>query len=70
MGEAVVPLTGERKRVWMRQYMRDLRAAEKAGRPLVRRKLPRPTLKDELNALAARVAQLEADLAATREAAS
>jgi HAMP domain-containing protein len=61
---------GERRREYGRQYMRELRAAVKEGRPYKRHNPPRPTVKDELKALAARVAQLEADLAATREAAS
>jgi hypothetical protein len=63
-----MPLAGERKRAWQRQYMRDLRAAEKAGRPLQRPKPIRPTVWGELAKLTARVAQLEAELAATRAA--
>jgi hypothetical protein len=61
-----MPLTGERKRVWQRDYIRERRAAEKAGRSLKRQKPPLPTVRDELNALTARVAQLEADLVAAR----
>jgi hypothetical protein len=59
-----MPLAGERKRAWQRQYMRDLRAAEKAGRPLQRPKPIRPTVWGELAKLTARVAQLEAERAA------
>jgi hypothetical protein len=60
---------GERKREYHRQYMRERRAAAK-GRPGVGaagQESP-PTVRDELVALTAGVAQLEADLAATRAA--
>jgi hypothetical protein len=61
----------ERKREYSRQYMRERRAAAKAGRAWEPRvKKARPTVRDELAALAARLAQVEAELAATREAAS
>jgi hypothetical protein len=65
MVEAEMPFTGERKREYQRAYMRARRAAAKEGRPWAFRKA-RPTVRDELVALTARVAQLEADLAAAR----
>jgi hypothetical protein len=67
-----MPLKGDRKREYARQYMRERRAAAKAGRVWEPRRPPppRPTIRDDLNALTARVAQLEAELAATCEAAS